>query len=131
MSKIKDYALALLFVIAIFAVIVLSIDLGGFVVTHPSFVSWLEAKRISVYWIVDTLWLVTLIALICGFISLTMKRSSEPFKIITLLLIWCMILMNCYYPSVPRQDIGYFYRIPEGQSITYPKYPKSAQHTGH
>lgn len=129
MNKIKDYALALLFLIALFAVIALSIYLGGFVVTHPAFVSWLEAKRISVYWIVDTLRLTTLITLICGYISLKMKHSAQPFVLITLLLIWCVLLMTHYYPSVPRKDIGYFYRIPEGQSITYPKYPRLIKKT--
>lgn len=130
MNKIKDYTLALLFAIACFAVIGLSIYVGGFVVTHPALVSWLEAKRISIYLIVDTLRLATLIALICGYISLKMKRSAKPFLLITLLLIWCVLLMSHYYPSVPRKEIGYFYRIPEGQSITYPKYPKLTQHTG-
>ncbi len=131
MNRLKGYTFALIFLIAGFAVIALSIDLGGFVVTHPAVVSWFEAKRISVYWIVDTLRLATLIGLICGYISLKMKRSANPFILITLLLIWDVLLMSHHYPSVPRQDIGYFYRIPEGQSITYPKYPKSAQHTGH
>jgi|JI10StandDraft_1071094.scaffolds.fasta_scaffold229101_2 hypothetical protein len=131
MNRLKGYTFALLFLIACFAVIALSINLGGFVVTHPTVVSWLESKRISVYWIVDTLRLTTLIALICGYISLKMKRSAKPFILITWLLVWGVLLMSHYYPSVPRKDIGYFYRIPEGQSITYPKYPKSAQHTGH
>lgn len=131
MNRLKGYIFALFFLITCFAVIALSIYWGGFIVTHPALVSWLEAKRISVYLIVDTLRLATLIALICGYISLKMKRSAKPFLLITLLLIWCVLLISHYYPSVPRKEIGYFYRIPEGQSITYPKYPKPIPHTEH
>jgi hypothetical protein len=130
MKNIKDYSLALLFVMTFFAVMALSIYFGGFVVTHPALVSWLEAQRISVYLIVDTLRLSTLIVLIACYIRLKMNRSAKPLMVGGLILIWYTLLMSHYYPSVPRKDIGYFYRMPEGQSITYPKYPKPTQHTG-
>ena len=58
--------------------------------------------------------------------------KSKSKKIEFNLFLYIIIIISIFrfvmlenYPNVPREEIGYFYKIPEGQTITYPKYPRN------
>ncbi len=97
------------------------------------FVGMLERNRISIYYVKDCV-LIFYGVLIFGsliyliYISISKRNSKNinynvVFYLLGIVLIIRFLLAH-YYPNVPRSDIGYFYIIPEGQTITYPKYPR-------
>jgi uncharacterized membrane protein YczE len=100
-----------------------------FFVKSSIFISTLESNRVSIYFFCDAL-LVSYT--IIGFFYIITSRlkvfnSNVVFIILNIFVFiiavrWA-VMDN--YPNVPRKDIGYFYIIPKGETITYPKYPRN------
>lgn len=101
--------------------------LNEFVVSS-FFVNMLEQNRISIYFVNDCVLIAQTVIFFALLILYLVKKDktgkySFLWYIIFFILIIRFILAD-NYPNVPRQEIGYFYKIPEGQTITYPKYPR-------
>ena len=112
------------------AVFLLGYLLNEFVVSS-FFVNILEQNRISIYFVSDCI----LVILAVTFFALLIFNSVKKDKavkydfflyIIVFISVFKLILID-NYPNVSRQEIGYFYKIPEGQTITYPKYPRGIE----
>lgn len=104
--------------------------LNEFVVSS-FFVNILEQNRISIYFVKDCV----LIAQTVIFFALLILYLVKKDKTGKYSFLWCVVFFILIvrfvlihnYPNVPRQEIGYFYKIPEGQTITYPKYPRGIE----
>ena len=94
------------------------------------FIRLLESNKISIYYFNDCIILLFAIVLLWRLIIyfvLKKQIKEQGFDISAYFL--CVMLIfrffaTYYYSNVPRSEIGYFYKIPEGQTITYPKYPR-------
>lgn len=115
-------------------IVILSFILIGYsfkiLIVSSFFVSFLESNRISIYYVNDCIFIIIAINLLWQFLNafvLKKRADGQAFDISSYLLCVIMIFRlfsGYYYPNVPRSEIGYFYKIPEGQTITYPKYPR-------
>ena len=105
-------------------------SLNEFVVSS-FFVKMLEQNRISIYFVSDCI-LVILVVMFFALLIFNSVKKDKAVKydfflyILVLISVFKLILID-NYPNVSRQEIGYFYKIPEGQTITYPKYPRGIE----
>jgi cytochrome bd-type quinol oxidase subunit 2 len=92
----------------------------------------LEQNRISIYFVNDCVLVIQTVMIFTLLIFCLVKKDFKKDKagkynffsyIIVFILVFRFIFAD-NYPNVPRQEIGCFYKIPEGQTITYPKYPR-------
>ena len=102
-------------------------------VVSDFFIGLLESNRISIYYFNDCILLLFAIVLLWRLVIvfvLKKQMNDNSFDFSSYFL--CVMLIfrffaTYYYPNVPRSEIGLFYKIPEGQTITYPKYPKDTK----
>jgi hypothetical protein len=100
-------------------------------ITSSWFISTLESNRLSIYFIQDLMrvleacFLVYFIVVFYIIKKRDQKRTQTTFRVVLSIILTFNSVMLWNYPSVPRVIIGYFYRMPLGESITYPKYPKN------
>lgn len=102
--------------------------LNEFVVSS-FFVKMLEKNRISIYFVNDCI-LILLVMIFALLIFKSVKKYNFFSCIIVFIIVFILVfklILADNYPNVPRQEIGCFYKIPEGQTITYPKYPRGIE----
>lgn len=99
------------------------------------FVGFLEHQRVTIYFFSDCLFLalgLVLTGLVVAQYGFKWPRRYYGWMWYSLpLFMLVRLLLLEHYPNVPRSEIGYFYKMPEGQSITYPKYPRDTPSTAH
>jgi hypothetical membrane protein len=92
----------------------------------------LEDNRISIYFIADTAFLLSSCAMLIHVLASIRNRktlmSTATFAAIMLLLF--AFVISWRYGNIARSKIGYFYMIPEGEYVDYPrrtrnKFPKN------
>lgn len=92
-------------------------------------ISFLEDHQISVYYLVDSLFLIAFIlfflsifsSILGGILKKDLNFLSTFFKPIGVILISAYFAVSYDYGGFSRSEIGFFYNMPKGESIGYPK----------
>lgn len=125
----RDDFLALATLIGLVVFIVLFVAYPGKMVLHPVFVEALQRQRISIYFFSDVVDLFVFLSMMAAALIPDIKSTaSRRLRILCSGVMTGLFLthvsLSFYYPNVARKQIGYFYRMPAGESITYPRSPK-------
>jgi len=128
-NHIKKYLLDVVQIVYYFTWFVVSTICFYFIFKTNTVISYLEKNQISVYFVKDTIILLFFIFLILGlfssFIETLLKKDfsflSTFFGPIRILLFSAYFAVGYDYGNVSRFEIGWFYKMPIGESISYPK----------
>jgi len=127
--NIKSYTLDFFSLLGYLALIATTAVFFYFLFSSNLVISWLEENQISVYFIKDSILLIFLTLIVLGFIKdfiesyikKDLSFLSTFFKPIPVLLISAYFAVSYDYGNVSRSKIGWFYSMPKGESISYPK----------
>lgn len=127
-KKFKKYSENIFFGVSRIILFIILTTIFYYLFNTDTVISFLEKNQISAYYIKDVILLLVLIFsffdLLITYIEHLLKKNLDfltlSFGFVFIILLSAYFAVGYDYGNIARSKIGWFYKIPKGESIGYP-----------
>ena len=106
---------------------------SNYILKNEIVISWLKSEQLSIYFVSDAVLLFFVVILLFWLGVLNVEKLlkikfsiiSESLYLIVLFLLIATFSLKFHYAHISRPEVGWFYKIPAGENIIYPRNEKN------